>query len=507
MLTASIVKSVFDVENEARSSCPAVQLGPEIRKKLGLQALAHAKPVSHLAVENRVSRKFVYRQAAQVQGAVDEAFAGAEEDEAVLFKIPVTRAWIKQVVLAEVLLCHASFRGVIEFLEAVFDYPGLSEGSIHNIVQDAVLNSRTINATEDLSGVRVGAHDEIFQNGRPVLVGADVSSTYCYLLAAEDHRDETTWGLHLLELAERGLHPDYTIADGGQGLRAGQAAAWGPGVPCHGDVFHAERELGQLAIYLEHRAWGCLSAEATLEGKIKRARRRAKGSKFSKKLGHARKAQAQAVRLADDIAVLSDWMHHDVLSLAGPDLATRRQLFDFIVEELRQREPLCPHRIGPVRQKLENQRDDLLAFAAVLAEHFADIATRLHVPELLVQQVCELQGFDQTTPAYWQRHEVLHRKLGGKFHDLETAVIEAMAQTPRASSHVENLNSRLRNYFFLRRHIGNDYLDLLRFFLNHRRFIRSRRPQRTGKSPAELLTGKTHPHWLEMLGFQQFRRN
>ena len=43
------------------------------------------------------------------------------------------------------------------------------------------------------------------------------------------------------------------------------------------------------------------------------------------------------------------------------------------------------------------------------------------------------------------------------------------AGTVRASSVVENLNSRLRNYFFLRRHLGPDYLQLLQFFLNHRR--------------------------------------
>jgi hypothetical protein len=27
-----------------------------------------------------------------------------------------------------------------------------------------------------------------------------------------------------------------------------------------------------------------------------------------------------------------------------------------------------------------------------------------------------------------------------------------------------------------------------------------------GKSPAELLSGQEHPHWLEMLGYQRFRR-
>jgi hypothetical protein len=71
---------------------------------------------------------------------------------------------------------------------------------------------------------------------------------------------------------------------------------------------------------------------------------------------------------------------------------------------------------------------------------------------------------------------------------------------------VENLNSRLRNYFFLRRQIGPQYLELLRFFLNHSPFSRSQHSERVGKTPAELLTGQAHPHWLELLGFTRFQR-
>ena len=72
--------------------------------------------------------------------------------------------------------------------------------------------------------------------------------------------------------------------------------------------------------------------------------------------------------------------------------------------------------------------------------------------------------------------------------------------TVRASSVVENLNSRLRNSFFLRRHLGPDSWHLLPFFLNHRRFLRSEHPERVDQSPAELLTGQAHAHWLDLLG-------
>jgi hypothetical protein len=95
----------------------------------------------------------------------------------------------------------------------------------------------------------VGLHDEIFQGATPVLAGVDAASTYCYLLAAEQHRDADTRGVHLLDAAQQGLDPDYTIADAGQGLRAGHKAAWGD-TPCHGDVFHIQRQCEGIASML-----------------------------------------------------------------------------------------------------------------------------------------------------------------------------------------------------------------------------------------------------------------
>jgi hypothetical protein len=121
--------------------------------------------------------------------------------------------------------------------------------------------------------------------------------------------------------------------------------------------------------------------------------------------------------------------------------------------------------------------------------------------------VLDIEVLDADDPCRWPREHALRSELGSRFFPLSTFVQELARQTVRASSLVENLNSRLRNYFFLRRQLGPDYLALLQFFLNHHRFLRSERPERVGKSPAELLSGKAHPHWLEMLGYQRFSRN
>jgi hypothetical protein len=182
------------------------------------------------------------------------------------------------------------------------------------------------------------------------------------------------------------------------------------------------------------------------------------------------------------------------------------QLINFIIEELQLREDKAHKGIKALKTALSNQKLDLLAFAKVLDEKLADIAHKFQISLSKVRQVCLLMKKSLSTNVYWQKWNQLYKQLKAKFLPVTEAVESAMKSTPRASSLVENLNSRLRNYFFLRKHLNSDYLDLLRFFLNHRTFIESRVPERVGKSPTELMTGEKHPHWLEMLGFELFQR-
>jgi hypothetical protein len=468
------------------------------RKDLAIRALAGTEAVSDLAARHGVSRKFVYAQTGKARVALDEAFSSAAPEDEVLFELAVTKTWLRQVIVALPLICHSSYRGAIEFIRDLLGV-SVSVGAVHDLLQSVARQAGLVNDGENLSGIRVGLHDEIFQGSTPVLAGVDAASTYCYLLVAEQHRDADTWGVHLLDAASRGLKPDRTIADAGQGLRAGQKAVWGDGTPCHGDVFHILSRCAGLANTLARLAKGATSRREKLQIQIDRVGRCHAGGLIAE-LALARRDEAQACMLARDIRTLTQWLNHDVLALAGPVLATRRMLFDFIVEELARREPRDTGRIRPVRIALRNQRDDLLAFAGVLDEKLAAIARVHEVSDSLVREACVLHRLPTTSTSYWRGWNRLRAKTGDKFHPLFDAVIRVMVNTPRCSSLVENLNSRLRNYFTLRRHLAGSYLDLLRFFLNHRRFIRSHCPEREGKSPRESMTGVSHPHWLTLLG-------
>lgn len=228
------IPAFFAVQQAIPNSCPAKALPPSQRLRIGLQALAGTQTVSGLADQFDVSRKFVGQQRAIAGRALDDAFAPQPATDRVLFHLPVTKPWLRQFTLGLVLICPSSLRGVVEILGDLFDYP-LSLGTVANMVQQAVAPARQHNQAQDLSGIRVGAHDEIFQARQPVLVGVDPLSGYCYLCSPASHRDADTWGVRLLELQQRGSHPDYVVADAGKGLRAGQAAAL-PEVPCRSDV-------------------------------------------------------------------------------------------------------------------------------------------------------------------------------------------------------------------------------------------------------------------------------
>lgn len=493
------------------NNCTAKSLGPGERLNLGVQALAGHQTITDLADDAGVSRKFVYQQRDRAQAALDDAFASTKPDDEVLFHLAITKNWLKQAALGLTLICHSSYRGVHEFCRDLL-HVNLAPSTVHNIVHDAIDQARPYNHQQNLANVKVAGLDEIFQKRQPVLVGADIRSTYCFLLSAEEQRDGDTWALRLMECQDRGFAPNATIADFGTGIRAGQPRAM-PNVPCRGDIFHALHEITPVVAFLENRAYDTIAAHDKLQRqktKLQQQARRAQlgqVQELARKVSAAAREQAKAIPLADEVALLARWLRTEVFAVSGLPYADRCVLFDFIVGEWKARVPQCPHRLNPVCTLLQNHRDQLLAFALQLDEDLAQFAAEFEVPVAVVREMLDVQQLAQRPAQRWPREGALRDQLRSRFDSLDQRVRALSEQVVRASSIIENLNSRLRNYFFLRREIGSGYLELLQFFLNHRRFLRSERTERVDKSPAELLTGQAHPHWLEMLGYRRTCQN
>lgn len=138
-------------------------------------------------------------------------------------------------------------------------------------------------------------------------------------------------------------------------------------------------------------------------------------------------------------------------------------MFDFITDDLRKREHLDLARIRQLRRALDNQLDDLLAFAGVIDAKLADISHESKVPLNLVRTACLLQRKSPVSSAYWHRWYQLHRKLAEKFCGVVGAVVLMMKQIPRTSSLAENVISALRTYLSLHRQLGTPCLVFCNF--------------------------------------------
>src|SRR5436309_4242599 len=139
---------------DTAASSAARWLPPQTRQQLALDALA-GLPISELAAQQQVSRKFVYQQLHHAHDALDHAFTPPDLDPPqLLFWLPVTKTWLRQLVLGLTLICHSSLRGVTELLGDLFDYP-LSLGTVHTILHQAVTRARQHNAQQDLTPLRI----------------------------------------------------------------------------------------------------------------------------------------------------------------------------------------------------------------------------------------------------------------------------------------------------------------------------------------------------------------
>jgi len=117
----------------------------------------------------------------------------------VLFYLPITKTWLFQLILGLILVCHCSYRGVVELLricstcqlrERFTTYSQLLTKPLRLILPKTCLQSE------------VGLQDEIFQGSQPVLVGSMPSQLTATYWRRLEHRDEDA-GVHLLDASQQ----------------------------------------------------------------------------------------------------------------------------------------------------------------------------------------------------------------------------------------------------------------------------------------------------------------
>ena len=207
--------------------------------------------VSEVAARHQISRSYVY----SLQKNASLALQGLEQDPlqgihtfCEIFTpdsqvIVADSHFVEKLIISLALDGFASLEGIQRILENNLG-KHVSIGKISQTLDQAADRAAEFDASIDLSGVRQGANDEIFQCGVPVLTGIDAESTYVYLLQQEGDRSARTWQTAMENCKARSLNLDVSISDFGTGLLSGIPIAF-PDACIQPDLFHWMMELGK----------------------------------------------------------------------------------------------------------------------------------------------------------------------------------------------------------------------------------------------------------------------
>ena len=138
---------------------------------IGCQALG-GKPVAEISKEAGISREYVYQQKAKIHQYA-EGLDNIESDVPVL---KLDEKTIDRIILSLTLDCQSPNSGIVRFFETVIGEVTVSAGYISGIIAKATEQARAFDDKIDLSGIRQGANDEIFQCGIPILRACLISS-------------------------------------------------------------------------------------------------------------------------------------------------------------------------------------------------------------------------------------------------------------------------------------------------------------------------------------------
>ena len=386
----------------------------------------------------------------------------------------------------------ASEEGIQRILENNFQ-KHVSIGKISNILNQAARRAAEFDESVDLSGIRQGANDEIFQCGNPVLTGVDADTGYVYLLQPAADRTADTWENAMKSCKSRNLELDVSISDFGTGLLGGIPKAF-PDACIQPDLFHFLMEIGKEISSQERRVYAMLAdyykCEEALSGK------RVHEKTFQKLLS-LEENLSPAIERCDRLLTLYHWLR-EMTRYQGycyPDVLS---LCYWILDQMEDTAGITD-KLRKVLAKTRRNLPDVLIYLERAEKVLREYAMKKGYPEETFVLMYRMQGYHPGSQEYRSADRRLRHILKKKYADAYLEIEGILKGVKRASSLVENVNGRLRRYMNLKRMIPEKFLTLLKVYFNTKKYRRSRKAEHVGKSPLELLTGQEHPDFYDIV--------
>lgn len=495
----------------------SIMLLPRDRRPWGI--------VTWLAEVFAVSRPTLYSLSKRVMERLLAAQSVALSDKQVKAapQIEVNAARLYRTVLTAAFPGKIALRPLQELLAEAFD-ESRSIGWLSELLTEAGQKAGEVLKQIDFSvvGPIVVLRDETFFQDRPVLFMVDpLSSIILRAFVAPDCQADT-WGLLLLMAQEQGTDIAGLVEDMARmypkSLR--EAGLDDLEEAVQKDLWHIERDGGQLCRDLERAAFHATKRVLALEARLNKAW---SDELFFKEYIPAVTAEEQRYAQHDEFVA---WFGHlcDALEIVDlPSGSIRNHSTNaWMLEEV-----LCAmSNIDVVRvqqwvKSLRRHQTQLLTWMKWLTSALADFQTQLS--QVLEHPLAQTQ-FTQLVAKQWRLRQAL---INGHRHWQSTAdrtaallqsvnagspALVALAQrladildaTCRTSSLVECVNGLLKQFLHNRRSFASadtlqTYLNLFTLWHNMRVYQRGKRQ---GHSPYQLAGIQLHTDdWLELLGY------
>ena len=490
-----------------------MDLTPVIRLYIGITALLAQQHtqwgvITQLAREYLISRTFVYLLAFQVEQAGEALFA----PDRVGARLPVEQGRLPYVYLLSLRLEGGSSLNAMSTIMARFGLPWSSVGKLSQSLKAiGGLLDNTISTPDETIQLMVFASDELFAGAQPILLTVEPQSSVILRIELADTRRWEDWKRHWECLYDNGCHALYLVCDGGQALAKAHEESLCD-VVLQPDTYHAlAHVLGPWKVRLEQRAYAAITAEYDRWEKLDSARSETVITTRIEQYEQACRHADEAIERFDDVVYLYHELHEQlsVFDETGR-LRGRTQAQAQMMTALELLDMLEVESLSKAVAKTRRTLPELLNYFDVAQKVVPALIRELPIAPATFRLLCRAHHWHKRmitarTPEARQRCDAQERSvldLAAKdaqyTGEIGEHVYEQLDQIVQSSSMVECINSILRPYLeTTRNQVSQEFLNLLMFYHNHRRYRAGKRAKHT---PMELFTGQPQTaDWLELL--------
>ncbi len=467
--------------------------------------------ISELADQFGVSRNTVYDVQDKTKTILQNNVLS--NDNTPLIWVPVDQNQLHRAIIA--LRCTApnSLRNIEEMLPIL--YPGLksSYGTIQAIVSEGEARAAMRNAEQDLCSIKAGALDEMFSQGDPIFGGVDLDTGFLFLLALREQRAAEDWADELERCQKQGLELEVVVKDAAKGIAAGVREVF-KDAEQRDDCFHAQYEMGKLKRQLEQRAYGAINQVEELNKALNKPRgngRSKSRQKLAQRLRWAQKRCDVAIALFDQFEKnqLRIIEAMELVDLEHGTLRNAQWMQSEIEAASSDMLAMNNDKCKKVGRYLKNRAPGLVLYAKQMKAQLDKVASRYGYPCvtlacIILRLLAELKGQRrkgcrrQDKKQLLGAYAILKQTAKHDLHTILSEVDEIFVHRYRASSAIEGFNASLRPYVYIHKRATQGFLELFRFYYNHRK---RRWGRHKGTSAYQEMTGEVVEDWLTTLGY------